>query len=56
VESPAGLSGFLSSEEQTREWLEPMLESGTAPPIIAHNARATGTDPVSYVSEEYKSS
>ena len=45
--------GFSSTEEQTREWLEPMLESGTAPPIIEQNARATGTDPVSYVSEGF---
>jgi predicted dithiol-disulfide oxidoreductase (DUF899 family) len=45
--------GFSSTEEQTREWLEPMLESGTAPRIIDHNASATGTDPVSYVSEGF---
>jgi predicted dithiol-disulfide oxidoreductase (DUF899 family) len=45
--------GFSSTEEQTREWLERMLESGTAPPIIEHNARATGTDPVSYVAEGF---
>jgi predicted dithiol-disulfide oxidoreductase (DUF899 family) len=45
--------GFSSTEEQTRVWLEPMLESGTAPPIIEQNARATGTDPVSYVSEGF---
>jgi len=30
-----------------------MLDSGAAPPIIEHNARATGTDPVSYVSEGF---
>jgi predicted dithiol-disulfide oxidoreductase (DUF899 family) len=45
--------GFASTEEQTREWLAPMIESGTAPPIIEHNARATGTDPVTYVSEGF---
>jgi predicted dithiol-disulfide oxidoreductase (DUF899 family) len=45
--------GYSSSPEQTREWLEPMLESGAAPPIIEHNAAATGTDPVSYLSEGF---
>ena len=45
--------GFSSKEEQTREWLAPMLESGTMPPIVEHNARATGTDPVSYLSEGF---
>jgi predicted dithiol-disulfide oxidoreductase (DUF899 family) len=45
--------GFSSTQEQTREWLAPMLESGMAPPIIEHNARATGTDPVSYLSEGF---
>jgi predicted dithiol-disulfide oxidoreductase (DUF899 family) len=45
--------GFSSTAEQTREWLAPMLKSGTAPPIIEHNARAVGTDPVSYLSEGF---
>jgi len=45
--------GFSSTEEQTREWLAPMLERGTMPPIVEHNARATGTDPVSYLSEGF---
>ena len=45
--------GFSSTEEQTREWLPPMLESGRMPPIVEHNARATGTDPVSYLSEGF---
>jgi predicted dithiol-disulfide oxidoreductase (DUF899 family) len=45
--------GFSSTEEQTREWLVPMLESGMMPPILEHNARATGTDPVSYFSEGF---
>jgi predicted dithiol-disulfide oxidoreductase (DUF899 family) len=43
--------GFSSSEEQTREWVEPMREQ--LPPIAAHNARATGTDLVSYLSEGF---
>ena len=29
----------------------PMLESGTLPPIVEHNARATGTDVVGYLTE-----
>jgi predicted dithiol-disulfide oxidoreductase (DUF899 family) len=45
--------GFSSTVEQTREWLVPMLEGGMAPPIIEHNARATGTDPVTYLSEGF---
>ncbi len=45
--------GFASTEEAVREWLVPMLKSGIAPPIIEHNARATGTDPVSYLSEGF---
>src|SRR5438552_1608794 len=45
--------GYSSTEEQTREWLVPLLESGTMPPIVEHNARATGTDPVSYLSEGF---
>jgi hypothetical protein len=39
--------------EQTREWLVPMLESGMRPPIVEHNAMATGTDAVSYLSEGF---
>ena len=45
--------GFASTQEQTHEWLVPLLESGMAPPIIEHNARATGTDPISYLSEGF---
>jgi predicted dithiol-disulfide oxidoreductase (DUF899 family) len=45
--------GFASTEEQTREWLVPMLESGKMPPIVEHNAEATGTDAVSYLSEGF---
>jgi predicted dithiol-disulfide oxidoreductase (DUF899 family) len=43
--------GFSSTEQQTREWVVPMLEAG-APPIVEHNARASGTDPVGYLSEQ----
>ncbi len=41
--------GFSSSEEQTREWVAPMLEQ--LPPIAARNARETGTDVVRYLTE-----
>ncbi len=41
--------GFSSSEEATREWVEPML--GKLPPIAAQNATASGTDVVHYLSE-----
>ena len=41
--------GFSSSQEQTREWLEPMVEQ--LPPIAAHNARSSGTDLVGYLTE-----
>jgi predicted dithiol-disulfide oxidoreductase (DUF899 family) len=42
--------GFSRSEEQTREAFAPMLEAG-APPIVEHNARASGTDAVGYLTE-----
>jgi predicted dithiol-disulfide oxidoreductase (DUF899 family) len=41
--------GFSSSEEQTREWVTPMLEQ--LPPIVDRNARATGTDVVRYLTQ-----
>jgi predicted dithiol-disulfide oxidoreductase (DUF899 family) len=41
--------GVSHTEEQTREALAPVLEA--LPPIAAQNARATGTDVVSYLSE-----
>jgi predicted dithiol-disulfide oxidoreductase (DUF899 family) len=41
--------GFSSSEEQTREWVAPMLEQ--LPPIAARNASDSGTDVVHYLSE-----
>ena len=43
--------GFSSSQEQTRQWAEPMLEQ--LPPIAARNARETGTDIVGYVTENF---
>jgi predicted dithiol-disulfide oxidoreductase (DUF899 family) len=41
--------GFSSSEEQTREWVAPMLER--LPPIAGRNASETGTDVVGYLTE-----
>ena len=41
--------GFSASEEQTRAWAAPMLDR--LPPIAARNARETGTDVVSYLTE-----
>jgi predicted dithiol-disulfide oxidoreductase (DUF899 family) len=41
--------GFSSTEEQTREWVEPILEQ--LPPIAARNASDAGTDVVDYLTE-----
>jgi predicted dithiol-disulfide oxidoreductase (DUF899 family) len=41
--------GFSGSEEQTREWVAPMLEQ--LPPIASRNASETGTDVVGYLTE-----
>jgi predicted dithiol-disulfide oxidoreductase (DUF899 family) len=41
--------GFSRSEEQTREWVAPMLER--LPPIAARNASDAGTDVVGYLTE-----
>ncbi len=43
--------GYSSSEQQVREWLTPVLD--TMPPIVAHNANATGTDPFGYLTETH---
>jgi len=42
--------GYSRTEEQTREAIAPMLEAG-APPIVDHNADATGTDATGYLTE-----
>ena len=42
--------GFSSTEEETREAVARMAERGL-PPIVEHNARATGTDVVGYLSQ-----
>src|SRR5260370_35708457 len=41
--------GFSAGEEQTREWAAPMLDQ--LPPVAARNARDSGTDVVSYLTE-----
>ncbi len=41
--------GFSSTEEQTRNWVTPMLEQ--LPPIVERNAKETGTDVVGYMTE-----
>jgi predicted dithiol-disulfide oxidoreductase (DUF899 family) len=43
--------GFSGSEEQTREWVEPMLDQLL--PVAARNAREVGTDLVSYLAEGF---
>ena len=43
--------GLSSSVEQTREWVEPMLEQ--LPPIAERNARESGTDLVGYMTETF---
>ena len=43
--------GYASSEQQVRGWLTPVLD--TMPPIVAHNANATGTDPFGYLTETH---
>ena len=43
--------GFSSTEEQVRDVVPPLIEGGILPPIVAQNARATGTDVVGYMSE-----
>jgi predicted dithiol-disulfide oxidoreductase (DUF899 family) len=43
--------GLSSTEEQTREWVEPMVDQ--LPPIAQRNARETGTDLVGYMTESF---
>jgi predicted dithiol-disulfide oxidoreductase (DUF899 family) len=45
--------GVSGSVEATRAWAEPMLARGELPPIAIQNARATGTDVVSYLAEGF---
>jgi predicted dithiol-disulfide oxidoreductase (DUF899 family) len=41
--------GYSSSEEQTREWVAPILEA--LPPIATRNATESGTDVVGYLTQ-----
>jgi predicted dithiol-disulfide oxidoreductase (DUF899 family) len=41
--------GYSSSDEQTREWVAPILEA--LPPIAARNASESGTDVVGYLTQ-----
>ena len=41
--------GFSSSEDQTRDWVAPMLDQ--LPPVAARNASDAGTDVVGYLTE-----
>jgi predicted dithiol-disulfide oxidoreductase (DUF899 family) len=43
--------GFSGTEEQTREWAVPILDQ--LPPVAARNARAVGTELISYLSEGF---
>jgi predicted dithiol-disulfide oxidoreductase (DUF899 family) len=43
--------GFSGSLERTREWVEPMVDQ--LPPVAVRNARAVGTDLVSYLAEGF---
>jgi predicted dithiol-disulfide oxidoreductase (DUF899 family) len=44
--------GFSNTEEQTREAVPPTMET-TLPPVAGHNASASGTDLISYISEGF---
>jgi predicted dithiol-disulfide oxidoreductase (DUF899 family) len=43
--------GYSNTEEQTREWVTPVIEQ--LPPIAARNAIETGTDIVGYLTEVF---
>jgi predicted dithiol-disulfide oxidoreductase (DUF899 family) len=43
--------GFSSSEEQTREWVAPMVEQ--LPLVVAKNVASTGTDLVGYLTQVF---
>jgi predicted dithiol-disulfide oxidoreductase (DUF899 family) len=43
--------GFSRTEERAREVVAQMMENGL-PPIVERNARASGTDPVGYMTED----
>jgi predicted dithiol-disulfide oxidoreductase (DUF899 family) len=41
--------GFSQTLQQSRQWVATMADS--LPPIVEHNARSSGTDPVGYLTE-----
>ena len=41
--------GFSQTVQQSRQWVATMADS--LPPIVEHNARSSGTDPVGYLTE-----
>jgi predicted dithiol-disulfide oxidoreductase (DUF899 family) len=43
--------GYSRTEEETREWVEPIVEQ--LPPIAEHNANSTGTDLTGYLTEGF---
>src|ERR687898_849849 len=43
--------GFSHTEEQGRQVVEQMMGENALPPIVEHNARATGTDVAGYITE-----
>jgi predicted dithiol-disulfide oxidoreductase (DUF899 family) len=43
--------GFSQTEDAVRETIGPFLDQ--APPIVAHNADASGTDPIAYVTQVF---
>jgi predicted dithiol-disulfide oxidoreductase (DUF899 family) len=43
--------GFSHTEDEGREVVEQMMGAAGVPPIVEHNARATGTDPAGYMTE-----
>ena len=43
--------GFSHTEEEGRRVVEQMIGANGIPPIVEHNARASGTDPARYMTE-----
>jgi predicted dithiol-disulfide oxidoreductase (DUF899 family) len=43
--------GFSHTEEEGREVVEQMIGASGIPPIVEHNARASGTEPAGYMTE-----
>jgi predicted dithiol-disulfide oxidoreductase (DUF899 family) len=45
--------GVSATEEATREWVTPLVARGEFPQIAEQNAKACGTDIISYISEGF---